>query len=240
MGYYTSSDNTRVYFQNGLNKNISDHMVSSALLSKFLDEPVEAIVHDQLGLLSYIKECLSIPFSTKDTLNEQIYRSLNSRGKPTLIVLHGYGNKDAYKALKAGQFNGYRYPNLSFLSVGSPVNSDELKLAIQQTGASYLGPIANWRDPMAHFKVVIALLLGFTGVTAWTGMLIGASMAEREGSIEELFYGFLGGDVGALCGILFGAIPGILMQSKYHTFAQYLENRQLQKLVLDWKTVAKK
>ena len=50
MGYYTTSDNTQVYFQNGMDNHAPDAKASSALLAGLLNQPVGAIINDSHGI----------------------------------------------------------------------------------------------------------------------------------------------------------------------------------------------
>lgn len=230
MGYYTTSDNTRVYFQNGMDNHAPDAKASSALLADLLKQPVGAIINDSHGIGGDVKEYLPDTFTTKDILNEYTYRKLDAQGQPVLIVMHSAGNEDAHKALEAGRVYGYQYPNLSFMSVGSPVSADKLQSIMQQTGATYMGQVNNWRDPVTNSKTAGALALGVTAAGVWTGMQTGISvmapMGAGAGPMGAFFSGLIGGAVGG------GA--GIFALKNYHPFTQYFQNQQLQQQVLDW------
>lgn len=80
MGYYTTSDNTRVYFQNGMDNHAPDAKASSALLADLLKQPVGAIINDSHGIGGDVKEYLPNMLSTKDVLNEYTYRKLGAQG----------------------------------------------------------------------------------------------------------------------------------------------------------------
>jgi len=56
MGYYTTSDNTRVYFQNGMDNHTPGAKVSSALLADLLKQPVGAIINASHGIGGDVKE----------------------------------------------------------------------------------------------------------------------------------------------------------------------------------------
>jgi len=232
MGYYTTSDNTRVYFQNGMDNHASDAKASSALLADLLKQPVGAIINDSHGIGGDVKEYLPNMLSTKDVLNEYTYRKLDAQGQPVLIVMHSAGNEDAHKALEAGRVYGYQYPNLSFLSVGSPVSADKLQSIMQQTGVNYLGQVNNWRDPVTNSKTAGTLALGLTGAGIWAGVQTGVSVAAPIGAggrpLGVFATGLIGGAVGG-SSILYGV-------KNYHPFTQYFQNQQLQKQVLEWQT----
>ncbi len=230
MSYYVTENGTRVFFQNGMDNHVPDAKASAALLSGLLKEPVGAIINDSHGVPRDVKEYLPNMFATKDILNEYTYRTLNAKGNPTLIVMHSAGNEDAYKALKAGQVYGYTYPNLSFLSVGSPVGAEKLQSVMRQSGSIFLGQVNDWRDPVTNSKTAGALALSLTGIGIVTGAKAAAPIGTPGGLLGVLAAGLLGGGIGATFGG--GSIAYGL--KKYHPFTQYFETQQFQQEALSW------
>ncbi|WP_050467503.1 hypothetical protein [Herbaspirillum chlorophenolicum] len=238
MRHYVIENRTRVFFQNGMDNHVPDAKESAALLSGLLKEPVGTIINDSHGVSGDVKEYLPNMFATKDILNEYTYRELNAKGNPTLIVMYSAGNEDAYKALKAGQVYGYTYPNLSFLSVGSPVSAEKLQSVMRQSGSTFLGQINDWRDPVTYSKTAGALALGVTGAGVWTGVQtgisIGAPMGTPAGPLGVFATSLIGGAVGVAVGGAVGGSSILYGIKNYHPFAQYFQNQQLQQQALDW------
>ncbi|WP_156226258.1 hypothetical protein [Herbaspirillum chlorophenolicum] len=230
MGYYVTSDNTRVYFQNGMDNHAPVAKASSALLAGLLKESVGAIINDSHGITGDVREYLPDTFSAKDILNEYTYHTLNAKGNPTLIVMHSAGNEDAYKALKAGKVYGYTYPNLSFLSVGSPVGAEKLQSVMRQSGSILLGQVNDWRDPVTNSKTAGTLALGLIGVGIVTGAEAAAPIGVPGGLLGVFAAGGIGGVAGGAVG--FGSI--LYGLTGYHPFAQYFQSQKLQQQALNW------
>ncbi|WP_319244314.1 DUF637 domain-containing protein [uncultured Propionivibrio sp.] len=148
MGYKNLSDqNTRIYVQTGMDNKPEDAIKSAQTLSTLLKQPVGYINNSTDGLIGDVGEYLPNSLSKKDVLNEYTLRTLDAKG-PTLIVAHSAGNEDARKALIAGALYGHQYDNLSVISFGSPVGSSVLQSAINKSGATFLGQVNDWRDPV--------------------------------------------------------------------------------------------
>ncbi|WP_050467501.1 hypothetical protein [Herbaspirillum chlorophenolicum] len=237
MDCYVTANGTRVFFQNGMDNHVPDAKASAALLSGLLKEPVGAIINDSHGVPSDVKEYLPNMFATKDILNEYTYRELNAKGTPTLIVMHSAGNEDAYKALKAGQVYGYTYPNLSFLSVGSPVSAEKLQSVMRQSGSTFLGQVNDWKDPVTYSKTAVGVvggtLIGGAALGAWYGGVVGAAAGAPAGSLGIFFLGAAGAGFGASFGASLG-VTAFMGLKNYHPFSQYFQNQQLQQQALNW------
>ncbi len=222
--------NVRVYFQNGVDNSPPEVVKSAQSLSKVLGEPAGYIYNATHGVAADTVEYLPEGLSLKDALNEQTYREINAKG-PTLVVIHSAGNEDAKKALEVGAALGHSYDNLSVISVGSPVSAKTLQSATEQTGATFLGQVNDWKDPVTYSKTAATSALGLTG----TGGLIGIQTGINISAPWGLAAGPLGGFAAGLIG---GAVGGgsILLGIKtYHPFEQYLKKPQAQSIIFDWK-----
>ncbi|HMM54563.1 MAG TPA: hypothetical protein PKC23_06060 [Candidatus Desulfobacillus sp.] len=160
---------------------------------------------------------------------ESSYQALNAKG-PTLVVVHGEGNQDARKALQAGSLHGHRYENLSFLSLGSPVSASAMEKAISGAGASFLGQINDWRDPVTYSKTA-------TTITA-ASLLAGAGYGALKGcSTGAIAGGLVGCATLSATYLAVGTVPGILgwlSLTRYHPFERYIAKPEVQRLMFDW------
>jgi filamentous hemagglutinin len=224
MGYHAIDEkNTFIYFQNGMDNATPDALASSQLIQNLLKRPVGNIINDTQGILNDVAEYLPNYLETKDILNEYTYRKLNAKGQPTLIVTHSAGNEDMYKALTAGALYQHQYPNLSFITVGSPRSQNELHQTINHAGAQHLAHIGDWRDPVTYPKTAIGTTAFLTGA----GVVIGTALMPAASSIlATYFYGLVGGGV--------GGVIGAYSLHRYHPFASYMHKTELQQILHSW------
>ena len=227
MGYHAIDEkNTFIYFQNGMDNATPDAQASSQLIQNLLNRPVGSIINDTHGIANDTAEYLPNYLETKDILNEYTYRKLNAKGQPTLIVTHSAGNEDARKALKTGQLYGHQYPNLSFVTVGSPLSQKNMLSVIEHAGAHHIAHIGDWRDPVTYSKTYVGTL-GAVGA-------VGAGFAILHGATAGSILGPAGIVVGAgigLGGILWSGHTGV---QHYHPFAAYLQKPELQQILHSW------
>jgi filamentous hemagglutinin len=231
MGYHAiNENNTFIYFQNGMDNATPDAQASSQLLQNLLNRPVGNIINDTQGIANDIAEYLPNYLETKDILNEYTYRKLNAKGQPTLIVTHSAGNEDMYKALTAGSLYQHQYPNLSFITVGSPRPQKMLNNTITHAGAQHLAHIGDWRDPVTYAKTATITALGLTGGGAIAGiikgMTVGVPLGAAGGPLGVFATGLIGGAVGGgstLYGVRY-----------YHPFSAYMQKPELQQILQGW------
>jgi hypothetical protein len=192
-------------------------------IANIIGAPVGVILNGTEGLPRDVEEFLPKNATIKDALNEYTYRALNDKG-PTLIVTHSAGNNDASKAMQLGSQLGNQYPNLSLLSLGSPISNSIMRSASTQTGVNYLGQINDWRDPVTNPTLWVtgsaALLAG--------GAAAGVALAPATGggSLYAYFTSLIGGGIGGGIGVY-----GI---NNYHPLANYITKPATQSIMFDW------
>lgn len=221
MGYKNLTEqNTRIYVQTGMDNKPEDAIKSAQALSTLLKQPVGYINNGTDGLSGDVGEYLPNSLSKKDVLNEYTLRTLDAKG-PTLIVAHSAGNEDARKALIAGALYGHQYDNLSVVSLGSPVSSSVLKSAIDKGGATFLGQVSDWRDPVTYSRTA--------GVGVIGGGLVGVGLAGAGLFTLNPALLYAGGSIAA--GAAGAAGYGL---QNYHPFEQYIAKPQSQSIMFDW------
>lgn len=238
MGYYTTSENTRIYFQDGAKNNAPNAKVASELLSGLLGEPVGIIVNDSNGIANDAAEYLYGRLPAKVVLNEYTYRVLNAQNDATMVITHGAGNCDAYDALEAGYLFDQQYQNLTFLSVGSSVESRKLQSVLGKNGARYLKQINHGFDVATYPKKAVLFAIGLFPISIGIGIWIGLEVATRMGVCTGSLDMFAAGCLGGYIAVVLNGISELLLLSycmkNYHPFAQYFQNQKLQQQVLDW------
>jgi len=205
--------------QTGINTTRADAGKSAQALSDLLKQPVGYINNGTEGLSGDVSKYLPDTLRKEDVLNEYTYRTLDAKG-PTLIALHSAGNEDARKALLAGALYGHQYPNLSFVSLASPVSDNTLRSTTSQAGAPYSGQVNDWRDPVTNPKLWVA----GTATLAVGGLVAGVALAPATGgsSLYGYFSALIGGGIGV------GSI------NAYHPFERYIAKPQVQNIMFDW------
>ena len=228
MGYVNINGQARVLVQTGMDNTRQDAGVSAQALSKTLGGVSTGYINNGTeGLVGDFGEYLPNSLGKKDVLNEYTYRTLNAQG-PTLIVMHSAGNEDARKALEAGALYGHTYDNLSFVSMGSPVSNSVMKQSVTNAGASYLGQVNDWKDPVTNPKLWVAgTLAALVG-----GTVAGVALAPATGGGSLYAYGtaLMGGGLGGSLGggsIVFGI-------TNFHPLQQYIAKPQAQSIMFDW------
>lgn len=201
MGYTTPNANTNVYFANGMDNTPKQALQSAEAIASLIHQPVGMIINSTDGISGDTKEYLDTAFSTKEILNEYTYRKLNNTAnEPITIITHSAGNEDAKKAISLGVSEGHSYPNLQFISVGSPISSGILEKTFTGAGATYIGQVNDWRDPVTYSKSAAIGALGVTAAGVYKGVAAGATagaaMGAENGPLETFFYGLVGGAVG--------------------------------------------
>ena len=224
MGYFKVDDrDTRIYIEAGMNAPLKQSIKDAQILQALVGKPAGAIVQGTQGLPDGTHGSLLQVTMDADTLNEYTYRSLNDQG-PTLIVTHSAGNNDAVKAMQLGKQLGHQYPNLSLLSLGSPLPDRKMKVASSDAGVNYLGQVNDWRDPVTHPKVWV---LG-AGVAVVGGLAAGIATAPATGG--GLLYAFGSALFGG--GVIGGAIVhGV---DEYHAMEKYLTKPAAKSIMFDW------
>ena len=227
MGYLNlDGKDTRIYVQTGMQTKPDDALKNAQALSQILGEPVGAIINSTQGLGKDIEEYLPKAPSLKDALNEYTYQVLNAQGDK-LVVLHSAGNEDAKKALQLGQSLGHQYGSLSFVSLGSPLSNSVMRHSVTQPGATYLGQVNDWRDPVTH----PALWVAGTATMAVGGLVAGVALAPATGGTS--LYAYFSALVGvSIVGIGGGA--GLHSLNNYHPFDKYITKPQAQSILFDW------
>jgi filamentous hemagglutinin len=224
MGYLNIDNrSTTVYVETGMKTTMSDAIQNAQKAEGVLRIPVGAIVNGTQGLGGDIDKFLPNNATLTDALNEYTYRTLNDKG-PTLIVTHSAGNNDATKTMQLGTQLGNRYPNLSFLSLASPISSSVMQTAVSNVGASFLGQVNDWRDPVTSPKLWV---LGTAGMLVG-GAAAGVAFAPATGggSLYSYFTALIGGGVGGGAGVY-----GI---ENIHPFANYIAKPTSQSIMFDW------
>ncbi len=228
MGYISiDNGNTNVYVQTGMQTTKPDAISNTLKAAGVLNVPVGAIVNGTQGLPSDLEKYLPNNATLADTLNEYTYRTLNEKG-PTLIITHSAGNNDATKALQLGAQLGNKYPNLSVLSLASPIPSGVMQTAASNVGANFLGQVNDWRDPVTNPKLWV---LGTAGMLVG-GAAAGIALAPATGGGSLYAYGaaLMGGGVGG--GVGGGAI--VFGIENIHPFSSYLTKPASQSIMFDW------
>ncbi|MBE7939122.1 hemagglutinin repeat-containing protein [Ramlibacter aquaticus] len=232
MGYVNIDGQARVFIQTGMDNSPKDAGVSAQLLSKTLGVNAGYINNGTEGIGGDVGEYLPNFLTKKDVLNEYTYRTLDAQG-PTLIITHSAGNEDARKALQVGALYGHSYENLSFFSVGSPVSSSVLEKSVTRAGASYLGQVNDWRDPVTYSRTAGSVVVGTIVAGSSYGAVQGCAAGSFAGPLGCLFMGAAGGFVGAAPGVGAGLL-GFFGLQNYHPFKQYVEKAQSKSVMFDW------
>lgn len=234
MGYINNDLNTKVYFANGMDNTPEQAQASAALISELIKQPVGVIINSTHGIDNDTQEYLKSSLTTKDVLNEYTYRKINDTATtPVTIITHSAGNEDFNKAISLGVNEGYNYPNLQVISVGSPLSASTLNQTVSSANGLFVGQVNNWKDPVTYSKTAATTAIASTafgvykGVT--TGVAIGVGTGASVGPLETFFYGGLGGAVGGAVG--FGS--GLYGIQNYHPFGVYLQDPALQTLIKD-------
>ena len=232
MGYIPSNEKTTVYFANGMDNTSPQALQSAYAISLLIHQPVGLIINSTDGIPGDTQEYLDSAFRMKDILNEYTYRKINNTADETItVVMYGAGNEDAKKALTLGKGEGYTYPNLQFVSVGSPISSSALEKTFHEAGASYIGQVNDWRDPVTYSKSTVIGALGVTAVGVYKGATIGASIEVENGPLEAFFYSWFCAVVGGGLGGAVGGGVGLYGIQNYHPFRTYLQNPQVQEMI---------
>lgn len=234
MGYINNDENTRVYFANGMDNTSEQSKASAIAISELIKQPVGSIINSTDGIANDTKEYINSSYSIKDILNEYTYRKINDTATSLVtIITHSAGNEDLNKAIGLGVKEGYSYPNLQVISVGSPVSTSTLSKTVSSANGTFVGQVNNWKDPVTYSKTAATAAIASTafgvykGVT--TGVAIGVGAGVTVGPLETFFYGGLGGAVGGAVG--FGS--GLYGIQNYHPFGIYLQESALQDLIKD-------
>ena len=160
MGYYTTTPNTKIYFANGMDNDKQSAKESINLLQNIVHQPVGLILNDTHGIEGDTKEYLDSSYKMKDILNEYTYRKINNEAKDKVVIItHSAGNEDINKAISLGVKEGYTYPKLNVISVGSPLSKSKLSNTLKSAKANLIGQVNDWRDPVTHSKTVGAGVL---------------------------------------------------------------------------------
>lgn len=114
---------------------------------------------------------------------------------------------------------GYQYPNLSVVSLASPISSSVLNTAASKAGANYLGQVNDWRDPVTNPKLWVA---GSAALLAG-GAAAGVALAPATGGGSLYVYGvsLIGG--GAI-------VYGI---NNYHSLEKYMAKPAIQSIMFE-------
>jgi filamentous hemagglutinin len=235
MGYVNiDGRETSVYFQNGMDNSPQAALASAQLVQKAIGQSTGLINNKTDGLAGDVGEYLPNTLSMKDILNEYTYRTLNAKGVPTLIVTHSAGNEDAKKALQAGALYEHKYPNLSLISMGSPVSSATLSNAADSTGVSFIGQINDWRDPVTYAKTAGAVIAGSSIVGLAAGIWYGAGVGVSYGQLGGIAGAAVGAGVGAGLGAGIGGVAFLGLKT-YHPMTNYIQKQETAELVKQWK-----
>ena len=160
MGYYTTTPNTKIYFANGMDNDKQSAKESINLIKNIVHQPVGLILNDTHGIKDDTKEYLDSSYKMKDIPNEYTYRKINNEAKDRVIIItHSAGNEDINKAISLGVKEGYTYPKLNVISVGSPLSKSKLSNTLKSAKANLIGQVNDWRDPVTHSKTVGAGVL---------------------------------------------------------------------------------
>ena len=224
MGYINiDNTKTRVYLQTGMQTQPDDAIQNAQKVADVMRVPVGAIVNGTQGLPGDVDKFLPNNATLSDALNEYTYRTLNDKG-PTLIITHSAGNNDATKAMQLGAQLGNTYPNLSLMSLASPISDSVIKTASGNTGVNYLGQVNDWRDPVTNPTLWVigagAMLAG--------GAAAGVALAPATGggSLYSYFTALIGGGIGGGIGVY-----GI---NNYHPLEQYITKPGAKSIMFDW------
>jgi filamentous hemagglutinin len=224
MGYINIDNaKTHIYVQTGMKTQLEDAQRNARIVSDVMRAPVGAIVNGTQGFAGDVDKFLPNNATLSDALNEYTYRTLNDKG-PTLIITHSAGNNDATKAMQLGAQLGNTYPNLSLMSLASPIPSSVIKTASGNTGVNYLGQINDWRDPVTNPTLWV---IG-TGAMLAGGAAAGVALAPATGGGSLYVYGsaLMGGGLGG------GAIVSGI--NYIHPFPQYIAKPATQSIMFDW------
>ncbi len=215
MAYVTKpGTNPRIWFANGVDNTTQQAWDSAQKIAAITQQDVGLIHNGTQGTAADIGEYLPKSFTMKDALNEYTYRSINSQG-PSLVVLHSAGNEDYYKAMRLGALQGYSYPHISVVSLGSPVGSNKLGKAIDSVQSKMIGQVNSLKDPVTYIKTTVGVAIGATLVGGVYGCGYGISLG-----LPGCFLGALTG-VGAGAGVVGGL--GFYGAKSYHPVDSYLK-----------------
>ena len=236
MGYYTTSPNTKIYFANGMDNTLKDAKKSAANLEEIVKQPVGIILNDTHGLfgdnkgVGDIPEYLNNRYTKKDILNEYTYRKINNEAKgKVLIITHSAGNEDINKALSLGYKEGYTYPNLNIISVGSPLSKSKLKNTLTSVKANLIGQVNDWKDPVTHSKTVGAGVIGLGLIGAYFSPEISIPALGLAG--KTAIGQFAAGAAGVAAGAGVGAAGVIGGVNLFHPFKTYLKKPKLKNMI---------
>ncbi|NOX16607.1 MAG: hypothetical protein GXP61_11420 [Epsilonproteobacteria bacterium] len=230
MTYCTPTPTTRVYFANGMENSIKEAKSSAEAISKLINQPVGVIVNKTHGLfgdktgVGDIPEYLKNQYTMKDIINEYTYRKINNEAKKAktkaLIILHSAANEDAPKFISLGKKLGYTYPNLEFISAGSPNSKRKLSNIFKSANAKLIGQVNDWRDPVTHSKTVAAGVIGLGLVGAYFSPEISAIGLAGKTAIGKFAAGAAAGAVGVIGGV-----------NLFHPFKTYLKKPKLRDMI---------
>ncbi len=215
MAYVTKpGTNPRIWFANGVDNTTQQAWDSAQKIAAITQQDVGLIHNGTQGTAADIGEYLPESFTMKDALNEYTYRSINSQG-PSLVVLHSAGNEDYYKAMRLGALQGYSYPHISVVSLGSPVGSNKLGKAIDSVQSKMIGQVNSLKDPVTYSKTYVgaALIAGFSG------------------GVYGCSVGPLGCISGAVAGSASVMVPGLYGIKSYHPVDSYLKRSDVVRLL---------
>ena len=126
--------------------------------------------------------------------------------------------------MQLGAQLGNTYPNLSLMSLASPISDSVIKTASGNTGVNYLGQVNDWRDPVTNPTLWVigagAMLAG--------GAAAGVALAPATGggSLYSYFTALIGGGIGGGIGVY-----GI---NNYHPLEQYITKPGAKSIMFDW------
>ena len=226
MGYINNDENTRVYFANGMDNTNEQALNSAKNIENLVNQPVGSIINSTDGISGDVDEYIS-GYDTKDVLNEYTYRKINETtptNEKTTIVMHSAGNSDAVKAINLGIKEGYTYPNLQFISAGSPVSESYLNSVFNSADSNLIGQVNDWKDPVTHSKTVGTAVVGIGLVGGYFGAkympsIIPATQALTNTGLGQFLIGVGSAGVGA---------GGIIL---YHSMDKYLQKPVLQNMI---------
>ncbi len=194
---------------------------------------------DDLNQAGSLCNISGLGFKSKDVSHASTYHQLNMQGVPLLIIAYDQGAKEGLTALKLGQYAGHRYPNLSFVTVGSSaVNQTNFQTVCQAVNAQYLGNIVDQRDPCLYVKTTIAVFFGL--------LILGICVGYQMGVAKWIGDGYIGGWLGRFLYAQMGisiALPIVTLPLsallfhllwRYHSLERYFKKPMLQHLLSDW------
>ena len=235
MGYINNDENTRVYFANGMDNTAPQALQTAKNIESLVNQPVGSIVNSTDGIVGDVAEYIQ-GYSTKDVLNEYTYRKLNNNtpiGEKTTVIMHSAGNPDTAKAIDLGVKQGYSYPNLQFVSAGSPSSEKYLRSIFNSAGSTLVGQVNDWKDPVTHSKTVAIGALGITAATTYFGGTLISPLIETSSSLPLVNFatGLINAGVGASVGASVGGGSILGGVKLYHPMDKYLEKPELQDMI---------